>query len=79
MTSTRDPQASRAAAIDQPDTDDTAGFSGINTTRSNIKNSLGVSLSPSLGVLRLLPLVGGAGIALPEIGSQFGIKENGVR
>ena len=71
MTRTREPQTPGAA--------DTAGFAGINTTRSNIKHSLGVSLRPSLGVLPLLPSSGEAGIARPEVGSQFGIKENGVR
>ncbi|MGD9894487.1 MAG: hypothetical protein AB7R89_21460 [Dehalococcoidia bacterium] len=142
MTNTREPQTPRAAAADHPSTDDTAGFAGINTTRSNIKHGNGVvspfvlgggftpsfataaptgadvagfvasgpmanerdqpvddtvgfgllnttrsnikgaavlSLDGPLGVFQFMPPVGGAGIAVPAVGSQIAIKENGVR
>jgi hypothetical protein len=51
MTSTRDPQEPTEVTADQPATDDTAGFTLVNTTRSNIKTapalSLGAPLVPS--------------------------------
>jgi hypothetical protein len=59
MTSTRDPEEPTAVTADAAATDDTAGFTGINTTRANIKSSsavvvppigLGGGLVPSLGL-----------------------------
>jgi hypothetical protein len=46
MTSTRDPREPTLVTTDPAASDDTAGFAGINTTRSNIKNSSAVVVPP---------------------------------
>jgi hypothetical protein len=70
-----DPPASERDQLN----DDTTGFGSISTTRSNIKPAAVLGLGGPLGALQLLPSFGVAGIAVPEVGSQIAIKENGIR
>jgi hypothetical protein len=61
MTSTRDPQEPTPVTTDPAATDDTAGFTAINTTRSNIPSK------PSQHALGVIPSLGLGGGLTPSL------------